>query len=163
MSHISIDSLEETLPTDSELTVEELTEIFRVKFESETQTSSPRELADQTLQDLKVFLTMLENLSQKAAGQMGQVDFFGRFISLLDGISTFIEAITHIKAILRLGMFPAVSALEIDLLSILKDLLTAQEKRQSDYMIELLNLHLPSNLREWRETGIPKLIRARDS
>jgi hypothetical protein len=37
------------------------------------------------------------------------------------------------------------------------------ESGQKDYVVELLQTHLPLNLEDWRRDGIPTLIRARDS
>ena len=55
-----------------------------------------------------------------------------------------------------------IDLLELDLLSNLKILLQSQEEKDEGLLQELLRLRLPRSLQEWRETGIPSLIRARD-
>jgi hypothetical protein len=67
------------------------------------------------------------------------------------------------KQILRVGVMPSVNLLEVDLHSVLKDLLEFHHRGQREFVVELMREHLPRNLREWRLQGIPELIRARDS
>jgi len=49
------------------------------------------------------------------------------------------------------------------LLSIVKDMVDARESKDGLYLRDLLTIHLPENLKNWQETGVPALIRARDS
>lgn len=127
-------------------------------------TAHPRELAEETLQSLLEFTGHLEGLSQNAGAMLQE----GRppkheFARLLDGLDTFSEALLQAKQILRVGQLDPINILEADLASILKDLVHFTEKQQLDYVIDLLTIHLPKNLSEWRNQGIPALIRSRDS
>ena len=54
--------------------------------------------------------------------------------------------------------FSHLDLLEVDLLSILRDLCSAAEESQADHRMELIATHLVKNLHEWRESGIPTLL-----
>ncbi len=123
---------------------------------------NPRELADDTLQSLLQFSETLEELSILCSNCVGQPDFYRHFTRLIEGIGTFTDGIVGVKRILNLGLFNGIQLLEMNLLTILKDILTAQEESQLDHMTQLLREPLSNNLREWRENGLPALIRSRD-
>jgi len=123
----------------------------------------PKDIAEETLRSLIEFSHLLENLCQTSAAALPGPDFPAAFTRLVDGLTTFAEGITDIKRALKIGLLQPVNILEADLVSILQDICISQEKGQEDYMVELLEKHLPLNLKQWRETGIPSLIRARDS
>ena len=129
----------------------------------EVFTSHPKEVADETLYDLVEFSKILENLSITSATQISQVEFQTQFNRLIDGIGTFTEAVSGVKRILKLGLFNSIQALEVNLLNTLRDILKAKEHRQTEYLTQLLSVDLPENLRNWRESGLPSLIRSRDS
>lgn len=128
----------------------------------EILTSHPKEIADDTLQNLSEFSLFLENLSRRTAEASLQPEFLKDFAKLVDGIGTFTEAVTEVKRILKLGALPSVAVVEADLLSILKDLLASQQKQEYTYMAELLENHLPPNLQQWRESALPAIARSRD-
>jgi hypothetical protein len=129
----------------------------------EVFTTHPRELAEETLQSLIEFTAHLENFSRQAADHLEKGKSPHEFVKLVEGIETFTEALVGTKQILRIGLLPAVTSLEADLSSILKDLVLFAESGQRDYVIDLMRNHLPANLADWRVSGIPALIRSRDS
>jgi hypothetical protein len=127
-------------------------------------TAHPREVAEETLQSLLEFAPNLSSLSRACAELAPDpVELAKRFPSLLDGLDVFVDAITSAKRILRLGDYPRTAVLEADLLSIMKDLLACHETGEHAYLRALLEEHLPANLEAWRATGLPALIRSRDS
>lgn len=125
-------------------------------------TSHPKELADETLQHISEYSIILENLSRSCGELTQDPNFHGNFIRLIEGITTFTEAISEVKKILKAVSLQSVNVLEADLLSILKDVLMSQQQNQIQYLTDLLKLHLPENLKQWRESGIPDLIHLQD-
>jgi hypothetical protein len=125
----------------------------------------PRELAEDTLQLMKKFCTELSQLSQETAQQLEIQDplAISTFRKLLEGIETFSDSITQTRRTLRIGVLPQMNLLEADLVSLLKDLAVANTTNDEKYRLELLSIHLPKNLEEWRDSGIPAMIRSRDS
>lgn len=134
-----------------------------VRIQNPTPEGSPRELAEETLQTLIVFTENLEFLSRGTGQAAGTTQFSEHFAKLIEGIELFADAITGVRQTLRMGVEPKIDILEQDMVSILKDLVLYQESGKSTYVAELLSTHLPSNLSEWRQQGIPWMIRSRDS
>ncbi len=132
----------------------ELIEIF---------TTHPKEVADETLYDLIEFSKALENLATTAAQNVSKTDFMVHFNRLLEGITTFTEAVSGVKRVLKLGLFNSIQLLESNLLSILREVLQAHEQRNTIALAQLISEDLQENLRNWRNTGLPSLIRSRDS
>jgi hypothetical protein len=126
-------------------------------------TSHPKEVADETLHDLMTFAQVLEDLCQHCAAQTEEAPFAHQFGRLIDGITTFTDAVSGVKQILKLGLFNSIQMLETELLTILREILQAKEKKDMPTLSNLLAEKLPLNLRKWRETGLPSLIRSRDS
>ncbi len=126
----------------------------------------PKEIAQDTLNNLSEYLIFLEEFSRKSGSfiQKSEIQpgFYTQFTNLIDGVTTFTQAIANVKKVLRIGILLPVSLLEADLLSILKDLLSSHQKGQATYMKALLQDYLPKNLSQWREQGIPALIKSRD-
>ena len=149
-----LDGEQEARLADRQLSQIDLVEIF---------TAHPREIAEDTLQNLLEFTTHLEQLSRNSAEklQAGQVPH--EFLKLVDGIDTFTSALIQVRQILRIGRLEPVHVLEADLMSILKDLVEFTENGNREYVVDLLQNHLPLNLDDWRREGIPALIRSRDS
>jgi len=129
----------------------------------EVSTTHPKEAAEETLQSLIEFARVLANLSFQAGLELDQPEGAASFARLVDGIKTMMDAIHHCKQILRIAMLQPVAVLEADILSILRDVLEAQESGNRVYLEQLLREHLPTNLEGWQRDGIPALIRARDS
>jgi hypothetical protein len=120
-------------------------------------TMHPREIAEDTLQSLIIFAEHLEQMSIESA------DTLSGLSRVVDGVQTFSEAVVQVKRTLRIGALQKISLLEADLLSIMRDLADAAEAGQSEFVAQLLREHLPANFRQWRDEGIPALIRSRDS
>ena len=129
----------------------------------EVFTSHPKEVADDTLQDLIEFSKILEDLSRDSAEHMNETEFPIYFDRLMDGIGTFTDAISGVKRILKLGLFNSIQALETELLASLREILKAKEKGEKELLSQLLNENLPRNFKNWRESGLPSLVRSRDS
>lgn len=129
----------------------------------EILTTHPRELADDTLRTLIEFSAHLEAFCGNVARQLAERGPSADFEKLLDGIGTFTESLVGAKQVLRVGSFGPIDVLEADLLSILKDVLEFFRKKDYAYVAELLRDPLTANLRQWREQGLPALVRSRDS
>jgi hypothetical protein len=154
----------------------ELTEMEEEKLQAETLdhlgdievfTAHPHELAQETLQSLLPFTLALDALSKGIAEQIRNprmgVNLDVQYQRLLGGLDDFIEAIKGTKQIMRLYSDSRIALLEADLASVLTDILEARKNRNVPYLADLLGEHLPFSLQEWRENGIPTLMRARDS
>lgn len=151
----------------------ELTENEEVAFDllplSEIQsleivTAHPREIAEETLQNLILFTEHLTQLSRSAGDAFLAHGHPSRELAkLMDGIEIFLEALSNVRQILRVGISPALDLLEADLSSLMKDLLESYQKGEIPYVAEILRDHLPTNLEDWRDDGLPGLVRSRDS
>jgi hypothetical protein len=160
ISSIRIDGIELTTGDGGEFAILPISEIR----ELEIFTTHPRELADETLQNLRKFSDQLEALCFETAKQLtsGENASIG-FARLVDGLQMFIDGIEGVKRLLGLPKTGIAPVLEADLLSILKDLLDYYRLGKKDYVAELLSEHLTGNLVDWRTKAIPALIRSRDS
>lgn len=123
----------------------------------------PREIAEDTLQTLKLFTDQLALLSRRTGAEIGSPEAELDFQKLLDGIQTLADTVQNVKKILHIGLMPLINILEADLISVLTDLVQTHESRDLVYRAALLNEHLPLNLELWRDEGIPEMIRSRDS
>jgi hypothetical protein len=159
ISSVKVDGIEVTGQYEQQIGTTPISALKSI----EISTSHPRELADDTLQHLMEYSLILENLSRSSSELIQDIRFHSSFARLLEGISTFTEAVSHVKVLMKIGLLQPIDLLEADLLSILKDLLNGQQQGQTEYVVSLLKEHLPTNLKQWRESGIPILIRARDS
>ena len=136
------------------------------EIESIDLVNDPKSIAIETLCTLQLFLDNLIGLcarimEEKRAGETSKLE--ASYERLLEGISTVMESILTARGVLRIGLHATVNLVEAELLSILKDLLEASEQGNIEYRDELISTHLPQNLKEWREEGIPEMIRCRDS
>ena len=129
----------------------------------EVSTSSPREFAEETLQNLLQFSSHIEALSVKTAELAWDPSYHESLKTLIENVQTFTEAVTQVKQILRVGILQSVNILEADLLSIFRDILHYQHAGNTQYVADLLRFHLPANIAQWRTEGLPDLIRSRDS
>jgi hypothetical protein len=129
----------------------------------EVFTSHPKELANETLYNLVEFSKFLETQATTTADCVAGEEFQINFNRLIDGISTFTEAISEVKRVLKLGLFNSIQNLESELLEILKTILKNKELDQTEPLIQLLREDLVKNIIQWREAGLPSLIRSRDS
>ena len=128
--------------------------------------NDPKSIAIETLCTLQLFLDNLIGLCGRIMEEKQTASpeaLEASYERLLEGIGTVMESILTARSVLRIGLHQKVNLLEADLLSILKDLLEATEEKNTDYRDELIAVHLPQNLKEWRHEGIPEMIRCRDS
>ena len=126
-------------------------------------TSHPKEVAEETLNCLDTFAVQIQELSIATAEKIARNAEAGDLEPLIDGLKTFSEAVHQVKIILKTSHLAPIPMLEADLLSILKDLFEFMGSGDKAYVCDLLNKHLPQNLTEWREKGIPTLRTSRDS
>ena len=145
---IEIDAQDEQMIADVPISELRTLEVF---------TAHPKEIAEETLQSLVEFTKHLETMCGEVREDHTEMP------KLADGITTFIDALTHVKQILRIGVMPSVQILEADLVSILRDILEFQQKKQTDYVASVVGDALAANLALWRTEGLPFLIRSRDS
>ena len=129
----------------------------------EVRTAHPREMADETLQTLIPFSLHIEELCAVVAARFRAGESPPEFTRLIDDIQVFSDAYQSVKQVMRLGLITSIQVLEADLVSIMKDALTYSQNGNPGYVAELLETHLPQNLREWREVGIPTILKARQS
>lgn len=129
----------------------------------EIKTAHPKEIAQETLQSLIGFADILKKMSVELSIAPEDSQFYPMFIRLLNGLEAMIDSITASKLTLRIGRIDSVAFLEVDLKSILTDLLSAKEKDDVDFLKKVLGTDLPENLHEWMIRGLPELIRSRDS
>ncbi len=159
ISSVKVNGVEISDSDEKALSSVPLSEIDSVEIDF----AHPREVAEETLQTLKLFTDQLISLSQRIAGDLGSKQADQEFQNLIDGIQTFSDTIVHVRRILRIGLLGTVNVLEADLVSILKDLLQTHHSKDLTYRTALLHEHLPTNLTQWRDEGIPAMIRSRDS
>lgn|GEM_PF-3697584 len=135
------------------------------KLESvEITLAHPREIAEDTLQTLKIFAGKLADLSLRAADEFEDATPRSEsYLRLIDGIQTFVESILSVRQVLRIGLLQPVRLLEADLLSIAQDLLAAHMSGDRAYRGMLLRNQLPACMDDWAQQGIPAMISCRDS
>jgi len=153
VSSIRVNGMELTLESETALAAVPLSDIQSV----DVCFTTPRELAEETLDILAPYSERMETLCGHAANDE---TVFGK---LLDGLHVFSESIGVIKSTLRIGYLPRVGLLEAELLSILSDLLEARKTGDKEYIAQLLGQHLPAVLADWRREGFAALRKARDS
>lgn len=127
----------------------------------------PQELAQDTLQTLSEYLPVLENLCGVSANLLAlegmSHEFHIQFGKLVEGITTFTDAMSVLKKVLRIHGNPKLERLEKNLFAALKGILVHHELREALQIQELLRLQLCENIIEWQLEGIPYLQRSRDS
>lgn len=138
----------------------------------EVFTAHPREMAQDTLELLPTIAGELIQKSQRLAMALREGNEaralleVQTFAALMDGIQTLTEALQECRRILRIGTDQTADILTAELASILSDILKCREESsglKSEYLIQLLEKHLPENLQQWCDEGIPALVRSRDS
>jgi hypothetical protein len=133
----------------------------------EIQTVHPRELAEETLQALLPFLEQLKELGTRAVAARSKKEFREAYTRVIDGISTFFDAIASARQILKIEEHePAArvaARLTDDTTALMRELLAMQEGGMIEALQKRLSEGLPARLNDWRDIGIPALIRSRDS
>lgn len=159
ISSIQADGREIGGRDEREFTEVKLADIARL----EVLTIHPRELAQETLQMLVEFTHHLETLALRVSADLHQGVAAPDLQKLLDGIHVFTDSLVEAKRAMRIGLFPKTDLLETELLSLLKDILEALQKAETSYVAQLIGIEMVDNVRAWRDTGLPALIRSRDS
>lgn len=160
ISSIRVDNQEISERDEAALAILPLSDLSTV----ELTTSHPRELAEETLQILIPFAENLTELSQSAANLFEKGEHPSQELArLFDGIETFSEALLDAKKILNISELGPTRILEIDLLSVMQDVLEAYHKDNQEYLVNLLRTHLPESLRDWSAKGLPAILSSRDS
>lgn len=130
----------------------------------EITTVHPRELAEETLQSLIAFTDHLARLAIEAGElfKKGEHPSF-ELAKFFDGMQIFSDAFESSKQVIKPGHLEGLHVLQVDLLSLMQDTIDAYHENNSAYLADLLLMHLPENLSRWRDSGIPTLLRSRDS
>ncbi|MCM2324666.1 MAG: hypothetical protein NDJ90_15510 [Oligoflexia bacterium] len=128
----------------------------------EVRLSPPNLIVAETLETLVEFTDHLVAYSREAAqalrdGSAGRAELD----HLLQNLGVFTESLNGVKRILGGEACQETAIIEVDLLSILSDTLEFYQQGQYAYAAEMLESHLPSNLTEWRDQGLPALAAAR--
>jgi hypothetical protein len=133
----------------------------------EIQTAHPKELAEDTLQSLLPFLEKLTQLALRASAARSKKDFRESYTRVVDGISTFFDAIASAKDILKIQEHESsaqiAARLTEETTALMRELLAMQEGGMLEQLQARLASGLPEKLAQWRDQGIPALIRSRDS
>lgn len=124
----------------------------------EVQTSSPIDLAYQTLDTLEQYLDRIMLSIDRAAKHYRAKNYMSAdtyFAKSIDGLDLFVQTIGGVKLALRIGLNQTVALTEATLVSIMNDLLDA--KRQNNYLFlaDLLEKDLIENLTDWRTKVFP--------
>jgi len=126
-------------------------------------TAHPREIAEETLQTLIEFCRVMAGISSTAADSIAQGRFNWDLRKLLEGLTSFSEAMLMVRQILRIGVMAEINVLDAEFASVLKDILACQEQQNLTYLRDLLADHLPRILDDWAKSGIPHILKARAS
>ncbi len=159
ISSVLVDGIEITPSNEKELNGLKVSEVARI----ELITAHPRELAQETLQALRIFSDTLVKLCGRITQEQDAMILSRDFLRLVEGLQTLAETIRSVKRVLRIGVIEPVGFLEADLTSTLSDMLEAKTKKQTDFLKEIIQGDLTDNLTRWRDEGIPALIRVRDT
>ena len=127
---------------------------------AEATTPSVAEILGSTLSSIEQLFQELPELAHALAGKGAQMPHDPAYGPLLDGIESFTDAMQALKPVLGVQLDPTIQMLEVDLTSILAELLDANLREDYAYQEHLLGTQLLESFRDWQETGFP-LLRAR--
>ncbi len=117
-------------------------------------------MVGEILADLDGFMELLSRMSGSIAVESAGVGT-PQFDRLVDGLQTVAESIGAVKQVLNFKGGTEIAILEAEMGSILNDLLESLTTGDSAYVRDLLSIHLPKHLEEWRTEGLPALDRFR--
>lgn len=123
-------------------------------------TSSPMELAHETLTTLDQYTAKVVETLQKAADGYRNKNYMAAdayFVRAVDSLDLFIQTIGGIKLALRVGLHTRIALVEASLVSIMNDLLNAKRENNYIFLAELLEKDLVDNLTEWKNDIFPIL------
>lgn len=127
----------------------------------------PREIAEETLQSLIPFVTAVTELCRNVGERLWSgEDVAADFNRVIDGIEILVEGVQTSRVVLQVREHQGIDTLHQELVSLLSRLMEAMGSGASDALerrVELLTTLLPGNLEQWVNSGIPSLIRSRDS
>ena len=124
----------------------------------EVFTSSPMDLAYETLNTLEQYMDRLIASVERAAIYYRDKNLIaadGYFVKAIDGLDLFVQTIGGIKLALRIGLHQQIAIAEATLVSVMNDLLEAKRQNNYVYMAELLEKELIGNLNEWKAEIFP--------
>lgn len=123
-------------------------------------TSTPQELAWQTLDTLEQYIDRLCSSIERSAIHYGEKNLVAGdayFLKSIEGLELFIQTIGGIKAALKVGSQTEVMLAEADLMSTMQDLVSAKQQNNHVFMAELLSKDLLENLSDWKNKVFPFL------
>jgi len=135
----------------------ELHTLYNPASDSNSNSASIDSILADTINAIDQLFTELPGLAQSLAGKGGAMPKDPAYIPLIDGIESFTEAMQVLKPALEVLQDPTVQMLEVDLTSILTELLEANTRGDYDYQEHLLGTQILESFKDWRETGIPLL------
>ncbi len=133
----------------------------------ETESAPARELAEEALQTLVPFVAGVHELCLSVGERLWSgEDVAQDFTRLMDGIEILVDAVQTARIILNVESHPVTESLHRELVGLLTQLEISMRSEASNTLeqrVELLRDLLPGNLNNWVISGIPSLIRSRDS
>lgn len=128
----------------------------------EVVTAHPRKVAENTLHLLIEYTTHLENYSLEAASALAAhpTAHLPEIVTLIDGASTFIDSILTAKETLKIKYTPELASLKTELFELLKETYSYLEIKEFSHAASILKNQLPQHFTEWRNQGIPSIIKA---
>lgn len=121
-------------------------------------TSSPAELAHETLATLDLYIAKVSESLKKAADSYKVKNYLAAdayFVRAVDSLDLFVQTIGGIKLALRIGLHTKIALVEASLISTMNDLLNAKRENNYVFLAELLENDLINNLNEWRDDIFP--------
>ncbi|MGE4232245.1 MAG: hypothetical protein AB7F43_02850 [Bacteriovoracia bacterium] len=128
--------------------------------EVEVFTSSPAELAYETLNTLGQFIDLILNSIRHAADAYSRKNLVAGdsyFAKGIDGLDLFVQTIGGVKQAMSIGLNPKLALQEATMISIMQDLLQAKREHNYVFLVELLSEDLVENLLGWRDDIVPML------
>lgn len=126
--------------------------------EIEFFTSSPTDLAYETLNTLDQYIDRLVSSIDRAALHYREMNVMAAesyLVKAIDGLDLFVQTISGVKMALKVGLNQKVAIAEAELISTMTEILNA--KKQNNYVLlaDLLNKDLISNMNEWKNVVFP--------
>ena len=126
----------------------------------EILTSTPRDLAYETLDTLERYIDRLCSSIERAGIHYAEKNLVAGdayFLKSIDGLDLFIQTIGGVKAALRVGAEQTVMLAEADLMSTMHDLVEAKQQNNYVFMSQLLQNEFIENLNHWKTVVFPFL------
>lgn len=153
ISSIKINGQEMAGKNEDELKHVFLDQVTRI----EVLTDSSERVMEKTLDSLSQFLENLIQICGSAKESPGKGELYPLLGKIVEGIDLLSDTTSTVKASLRKGLDQKIRFLEIDLISIMRDLLDASQRSETEFVKELIHNDLQDNLNRWKNEGIPSL------